>query len=139
MPLVRHMIGAALERAGVIPECVHDVKVAVSEACTNAYEHAAAGEAYDVRISLDDEFLAIEVIDQGTGLTPIRTPSEDLPTLYAEGGRGIDLIRALTEHAAFGTVSGEGATVHMWKRLQWRSKAPWTNPPEQSPVGDGID
>jgi serine/threonine-protein kinase RsbW len=133
------MVGAALERAGVTPECVHDVKVAVSEACTNAYEHAAAGEAYEVQITLDDEFLAIDVIDQGPGLTPVKPPSAaDHPGLVAEDGRGIEIIRALTEHAAFDTVSGEGAAVRMWKRLQWKSQAPWTNPPDKNPAGPDI-
>jgi serine/threonine-protein kinase RsbW len=123
------MVGATLERAGVTPECVHDVKIAVSEACTNAYEHAAAGDVYEVRISLDDEFLAIDVVDQGAGLTPVKPPTEaDQSGPHAEGGRGIELIRALTEHAAFDTVSGEGAVARMWKRLEWKSQAPWTNP-----------
>lgn len=134
VPLVRHLVGATLERAGVTDACVDDVKVAVSEACTNAYQHSVAGDTYEVVVTLDDEAVAIDVIDRGEGIRVVPV-EEAVPVVDAhdESGRGIDLIRALTESARFDTVSDEGGAVRMWKRLEWQPGAPWPSGP---PSGD---
>lgn len=140
VPLVRHLVGATLERAGVTPECVEEVKVAVSEACTNAYQHALAGDNYEVVITLDDDALAIDVVDKGTGFTHVPTePTTAIAdTNDQEHGRGIELIRALTDTARFDTVSTKGAAVRMRKRLDWKDDAPWVagTPTAQAPSDD---
>jgi serine/threonine-protein kinase RsbW len=146
VPLVRHLVGATLERAGVTAACVQEVKVALSEACTNAYEHAVGGENYEVVVTLDDETVAIDVLDRGAGIPsaavdlPVPDVDQSVPgsSLPEETGRGIDLIQALTEGARFDTtVDGHGGAVHMWKRLDWEhGAAPWSAP--LRPPGDGA-
>ena len=62
---------------------VADLKLAVTEACTNAIEHAYSGDQGDnevvVRFALDDDTLSVEVQDWGSGFDaeaePCRTTS----------------------------------------------------------------
>src|SRR6266540_612067 len=42
VPIARHVVRAAMANLGVTPTCVHDIEVALSEACTNVLEHADA-------------------------------------------------------------------------------------------------
>jgi serine/threonine-protein kinase RsbW len=44
VPVARHVVRTALDRVGVDGACVHDVVVALSEACTNVLLHAGPGE-----------------------------------------------------------------------------------------------
>lgn len=85
-----------------------DLKVAVTEACSNAIDaHQAAwgdGPVY-VRCRLLDDAVAVEVVDQGAGFDPDRVA--DLPAatdprrLRHESGLGIPLMRTLTDAVAF--------------------------------------
>jgi hypothetical protein len=45
VPVVRRTVATALESAGVTDECVEEVQVALSEACTNVFQHAGEGAA----------------------------------------------------------------------------------------------
>ena len=123
VPLTRRTVAAALSAAGVTPDCLAEVEVALSEACTNVLHHAGKGEAYEVAINISDQQLTMDVIDFGTGFGQVQqgTPMPD-PT--AESGRGLALIRALTDQAVFDSVSGDGGAVHLMKRLRWSPDAP---------------
>ena len=68
VPLARHVVSAALTTAGVEPTCVHEVEVALSEACTNVVKHAVDGVSYEVTVCISDEHVSIEVVDSGSGL-----------------------------------------------------------------------
>lgn len=119
VPVVRHTVATALRAAGVTGECVGEVEVAISEACTNVYRHAGHGASYEVAISIGDERLTMDVVDFGPGFGD---PGAEPPTtaeLEAEGGRGIALMRALTDRAVFDTITGGGGSVHLMKLLRW--------------------
>lgn len=126
VPMVRRMVASMLESAGVAAQCVDEVKVALTEACTNAYQHAREGDSYEVIIIVDDEFIAMDVIDRGGGISPPAPASQDGDGHRpAESGRGLDLIRSLTESTTFDSVAAGGNVVHMWKRLEWNVANPW--------------
>ncbi len=61
------VVSTALHTAAVQPTCVHEVELALSEACTNAVRHAFEGVAHEVMVSISDEQVAIDVIDSGSG------------------------------------------------------------------------
>jgi serine/threonine-protein kinase RsbW len=121
VPLARHVVSAALLTAGVEPTCVHEVEVALSEACTNAVKHAVEGVVYEVTVGISDELVSIEVIDSGSGFGLRQTTNGD--DHLALDGRGIALIHALTDLAIFDSIDGEGGSVHLTKRLRWRQSA----------------
>jgi serine/threonine-protein kinase RsbW len=131
VPLARGLVGSTLERAGVTPEIVNDIAVALTEACTNAFKHRDAGETYEVRLSLDDEFFTMDVIDRGPrfgtrSVLSVGPPGvEPEPEPEPEHGSPMGVIRALTDTVAVrGGAEGEGS-VHMWKRVTWRERSPW--------------
>jgi serine/threonine-protein kinase RsbW len=123
VPLTRHVVSTALLTAGAKPACVHDVEVALSEACTNAVKHAVAGVSYEVGINISDEQVTIDVIDSGSGFGQHQI-SHDERHHEAEGGRGFALMHALSDLAIFDSVDTEGGSVHLTKRLQWLPGAP---------------
>src|SRR5262245_27838893 len=109
--------------AGVRPlsdETLHDLKLALTEACTNSVKHAYGenGGSVDIVYELEPDRLAVEVGDAGTGFEPrgARTgaPSEEE---LAEGGLGIEIIRALTDEVEVGEREGGGSRLRFVKLL----------------------
>ncbi len=133
VPIARHTVSAALERAGIEENCLAEVQVALSEACTNVFQHAEHGDSYEVVINVDDEQLTVDVVDSGQGFEP-HAPVTDLPDPSSERGRGAALMHALTDHTAFDSVAGGGGSVHLMKRLEWAADAPVRRRPED----DGV-
>jgi serine/threonine-protein kinase RsbW len=123
VPLARHVVTAALSTAGVDPACVNEVEVALSEACTNAVQHAVDGVTYEVMINISDEQVAIDVIDSGSGFGQ-RQAASDGEDHWSENGRGIKLIDALSDLAIFDSVEGEGGSAHMRMKLRWFQGVP---------------
>lgn len=125
VPLTRRTVAAALTAAGVARDCLAEVEVALSEACTNVLHHAGQGDAYEVAINISDQQLTMDVIDFGAGFGQLQ-PGSPMPDPTAESGRGLALMRALTDQAVFDSVSGDGGAVHLMKRLRWAPDAPIT-------------
>lgn len=105
---------------GIADDRLEDLRIAVSEACTNALE-AHAGDGPDQRIvlrcTLDDTALAVHIEDHGAqaGSAPERSgAAAGDDESAAERGWGLQLIRALVDDAAFATpVDGTGAAVRL--------------------------
>jgi len=81
-------------------EVLGDLKLALTEACTNSVRHAYAGGEGLVEIlyELHDDKLVIEVVDEGEGFEPPTEPRSALADdELAEGGLGIAIIEALAD------------------------------------------
>ena len=80
------------------PEVVADLKLALTEACSNSVRHAYAEgrEGFvEIRYELGEDRIWVEVCDEGHGFDPViveRSPEE-----IDEGGLGIAIIRAVTD------------------------------------------
>jgi serine/threonine-protein kinase RsbW len=129
LALARLMAAASAAAIPMFPDDrLDDLRLAVSEACTNAIEaqirvgeaHAAAGEPVDdrvlIRCFVNDERVEINVIDHGAGFDPdmlaIHPPATDPSRLNYERGLGIPLIRILTDEVEF-QPSPDGTRVRM--------------------------
>ncbi len=123
VPLTRRTVSAALAVAGVDSECLAEVEVALSEACTNVLCHSMRGDAFEVAVNISDHHLTMDVIDFGVGFGQFQ-PGWSMPDPTAESGRGLALMEALTDQATFDSVSGNGWVVHLTKRLRWAPDAP---------------
>ena len=108
--------------AGVRPvsdETLHDLKLALTEACTNSVKHAygenGAGSV-DIVYELLADRLAGEVGDAGSGFDPSaeRAGRDDE---LEEGGLGIEIIRALTDEVEIGEREGGGSRLRFVKLL----------------------
>jgi serine/threonine-protein kinase RsbW len=90
---------AQVRRVG--PEALADLKLALTEACSNSIRHAyEAGRAgvVDIRYELNGEKLAVEVADEGAGFGSSALDGRNGE--LGEGGLGIAIIRALTDELA---------------------------------------
>ena len=68
VPVVRHICSYALTEVGVREECLSDITLALTEACTNVLDHVTeSGEAYEVHIGIDEHRCTIRVKDTGPG------------------------------------------------------------------------
>ena len=88
-----------------------DMKMAVSEACTNVVVHAydADDGMLEVDMTADETGLSIEVRDQGTGIRPQVNNARDVPAL----GLGLPLIAALSNSFELQGSPGKGTAVRM--------------------------
>src|SRR5215211_4867461 len=90
--VVRHVLGAFAEALDLPDTVIEDMRLAVTEACTNVVRHAYGdGEPGPVQILIRpvDDSLQVIVSDEGRGLGP--SPDTAGP------GLGLPLIAALTD------------------------------------------
>ena len=98
-------------------ETVSDLKLAVTEACTNSVRHAygSNGGTVDIVYELHDDRLVVEVSDDGTGFDPDEVEETEELT---EGGLGIAIIRALADEFEVGERDdGRGSRLRFVKFL----------------------
>ena len=112
---VRMVIASLANSAGFDVEAIEDMKVAVSEACTNVVGHGASGEdRYEVSFELSEEQLCISVQDQGEGydMNNYQEPNLDCPK---EGGLGLFIIQTLMDEVEMTSEPGKGTKIRMVK------------------------
>jgi serine/threonine-protein kinase RsbW len=107
--------------AGVRPvsdEALHDLKLALTEACTNSVKHAYGEDGGSVEIvyELLADRLAVEVGDAGSGFDP-SSGGRNGDDVLEEGGLGIAIIRALTDEVEIGEREGGGSRLRFVKLL----------------------
>jgi serine/threonine-protein kinase RsbW len=98
-------VASSLE--GIDDDRLEDLRVAVSEACTNAVEAHRRDSVEDrviIRCSTTDDELQICIEDSGGGFDPSDVPEPPGPNegpTSSERGWGIQLIQALVDEATF--------------------------------------
>ncbi len=123
IPVARHLASNAMREVGVADECVGDVEVALTEACTNVLDHSGPGEAYQVQFSIDGNACSIRIIDVGLGFDSVGAGTVPAGP-GAESGRGIALMRALMDRVHFDSGKEAGTLVHLQKALVYADDAP---------------
>lgn len=119
VPIVRHLARAVLTELGVNRDCVDDLELALTEACTNVLKHAARlEEDYEVVISIDGERALFQVCDTGGGFDT-KTVSPDPVAVESERGRGIHLMRAVVDQLGFESAPDKGTVVRFKKDLEF--------------------
>ncbi|HEX2102447.1 MAG TPA: ATP-binding protein [Solirubrobacteraceae bacterium] len=109
--VARHAIGGFADVLDMPDQTLADVKLAVTEACTNVVVHAYPnGDGpMGLRASVQEGVLRVVVVDQGRGILP----RADSPGL----GLGLPLIATLAESLELGTGTSEETEVRMSFRL----------------------
>jgi serine/threonine-protein kinase RsbW len=106
--VVRHAFGAIGEAFAVDEETLSNIRLAVTEACTNVVVHAYPDDQegpLEVLATLRDQKLEVVVRDEGPGIAP----RADSPGL----GLGLPLIASLTESVQLGRDREERTEVRM--------------------------
>jgi serine/threonine-protein kinase RsbW len=112
------LTGLARTRA-LAPDLVADVKLALTEACSNSIRHAyreGREGVVEIRYELSEDRIAVEVCDEGDGFDPsvLEQQAQELD----EGGLGIAIIRAVTDELDIGAGrGGRGSRLRFTKYL----------------------
>jgi serine/threonine-protein kinase RsbW len=119
--LARLVVSAMASTDAVLSDDqVDDLKIAVSEACTNAIEaYNGTDDRVVVRCWSDDLGLRVSIEDRGPGFDPASLPDHPPPTdpdrLKFERGLGIPLIRALVDDVEISSSpSGTEVRLAVW-------------------------
>jgi serine/threonine-protein kinase RsbW len=115
---IRLAVSSLANCAGFDIEAVEDIKVAVSEACSNVVCHGKPNreECYEVACEIGKERITISVIDRAGGydMSKYQNPTMDNPK---EGGLGIFIIKALMDEVDIFSELGMGTSIKMVKYL----------------------
>lgn len=101
-------------------ETLADLKLALTEACSNSVRHAYANRSgsVDIRYELHPDRLVIEVADDGTGFEPVDSGLDLGGDELAEGGLGIAIIRSIADEVEIGAgEDGRGSRLRFVKVL----------------------
>jgi serine/threonine-protein kinase RsbW len=115
--LIRAVLTDALRRLGVESECVEDIRLALSEACTNVLDHAADDDQYEVRLQVDDRRCTISVINTADGFDASQLSSA-LPDASSPRGRGVAIMRAVMDDVQLRSEPEVGTVVNLVKTLE---------------------
>jgi serine/threonine-protein kinase RsbW len=104
---------AGISRVQPLPdETLADLKLALTEACTNSVRHAYAGDgpgSVEIVFELGADRLAVEVVDEGAGF---RADEQAAPGEPSESGLGIAIIKALADD--FEVTEGDSGGSRLW-------------------------
>jgi anti-sigma regulatory factor (Ser/Thr protein kinase) len=105
--VVRHAMGGLADVVEVADQVLADVKLAVTEACTNCVVHAYGDDEGPMAVAatVDGRHLTIVVSDEGRGIVP----RADSPGL----GLGLPLIATLAASLELGGSEGAGSQLRM--------------------------
>lgn len=121
--LVRDIVGHAFQIFGVAPATIDEVRLALSEACTNVVQHAAADDDYEVRLFVDEAECSIRVINTG-GEFDARSLAGVMPDPSSPRGRGVAIMQAVMDRVEFSVEPEVGTIVHLIKSLSFGPDAP---------------
>jgi serine/threonine-protein kinase RsbW len=121
----RRMFSGYLAEMGVDHEDVHDVALALAEACTNVMRHAydEPHQSFHLSAELRPEEVVLVVEDEGNGLPA--GAGATMPEPSATSGRGLQIIRELMTTVDVETAPERpGTRVWMRKSLRTAGLAP---------------
>jgi serine/threonine-protein kinase RsbW len=138
IPVSRHIVRHALDEVGAEPECMEDIAIAQTEACTNVVKHSGPGDAYEVVVEINREKCVIRVIDTGHGFD-WQSLHDGGHNTSAERGRGIQLMRALVDEVRFVSKPEAGTIVHLEKALHFNADSVVNRVNRDQPGGQAFE
>ncbi len=123
LSVVRDYIHDAALKAGINPEKVGDIILAVDEACTNIIKHAYKSipdGKIEIQVLNNHKKFTIVITDYGSSFEPQKVPSPDLQKYYQQhrvGGLGMYLMKNLMDEVDYISVPGKYNRVSLSKNL----------------------
>ena len=119
--VARRSLDAVLTAFGVRTDCRQEIAVAVSEACSNAVQHATGEPAYELCVEVDGGECVITVNDNGPHATVMVPRAMPQPT--ATAGRGIAIMTMTMDRVDFNPGPTGGLSTRLYKGLRWNEGA----------------
>ena len=122
LPTLRLALAGVGALAELAVDDVDDMKVAVTEACTNVLRHAfgddlpASQRKITVRMTPTRGELVVEVEDEGEGFDPAQLQRAERTGLEGEGGLGFTLMSKLADSLHIESAPGSGTKITLMKR-----------------------
>jgi len=114
VPAVRKLLRCALGLLHVDHAAGDDLEIALTEACANVVKHADGADKFEVRLDVGDRHCSIDVLDDGAGFDTDEMDGTS-PVAASERGRGLFLIRALSENVRMHSSPRSGSLIHFEK------------------------
>ncbi len=121
--LIRAVVKNGLSTFGVTADCIDDICLALSEACTNVVQHAGLEDEYEVRLQVDEFVCAISVKNTGEGFDA-STLRNVMPSPSSPRGRGAAIMRAVMDQVDFEPEPTAGTIVNLVKTLSVKPDGP---------------
>jgi serine/threonine-protein kinase RsbW len=147
VPVMRRVLAGTLLGFGADEDCVADILLAATEACTNVLRHGEREQEYQVSARMDADDCLLEITNgSGNGLDhakngkngknapsgkpravalpdpqppdPLDDPDEDFSQL-PESGRGLSIMQACMDDLTLRGTPSHGTVVSMRKRITW--------------------
>ena len=113
--IIRLTTSGIANKVGFCIDDIEDLKVAISEACTNAIKHSLE-ERFTIIYTMIENGLTIEIIDNGRGYDIKEVSEPDLDNLK-ESGMGLFIIQSLMDEVKVESKEGIGTSIKMTKYL----------------------
>lgn len=113
--IIRLTTSGIANKIGFSIDDIEDMKVAVSEACTNAIKHSN-NDVFNITFSMLENGLTIEIQDNGKGYDVENTLQPDLEN-PKESGLGLFIIQTLMDDVSIESKENKGTIVKMTKYL----------------------
>jgi serine/threonine-protein kinase RsbW len=110
LALVRRILCSSAATHPIAPTVMSDIKLAVTEACTNVIKHAFRFDQtrkFGLNIQVSPRFFLIQVVYVDQAFDPDRIPIPDLKNIQ-EGGLGVFIIRNIMDQVAYETDAKTG-------------------------------
>lgn len=110
--LARLVMGQAGRLAGLEPDEVYDLKLAVTEAVTNVIRHASV-ESYEIKYRMLPSGIEVSVTDTGGGFSVADLTADP----NEPGGFGLAVIRNLVDELVLDSTKDGGTRLKMIRRV----------------------
>ena len=111
--VIRLTTSGIASKMGFTMEDIEDLKVAISEACTNAIKHSKQNE-FEVKFFVNESRLDVEVIDNGIGYDISSIAEPDLKNPKTSG-LGLFIIKSLMDEVEVRSCADCGTVVRFSK------------------------
>jgi serine/threonine-protein kinase RsbW len=119
VPVMRRVLAGTLLGFGADEDCVADILLAATEACTNVLRHGERAEEYQVSARMDADDCLLEITNGPPKLADM-TPDPDADaSQIQESGRGLSIMQACMDDLTLRGIPGNGTVVQMRKRITW--------------------
>ena len=113
--IIRLMVSGVANKVGFSIEEIDDIKVAISEALSNAIKHSEDNKVF-ILFDIFENKLIIKVKDNGIGYNHNLVEKHDLNN-PKESGMGIFIIESLMDEVKVYSKDNQGTTIKMTKYL----------------------
>ncbi|MGL4912612.1 MAG: ATP-binding protein [Romboutsia sp.] len=113
--IIRLTTSGIANKIGFSMDDIEDIKVAVSEACTNSIKHSNDDTFY-ITFSILENGMTIEIEDKGKGYDIQSIPTPDLNN-PRENGLGLFIIQTLMDDVSIESKENQGTIIKMTKYL----------------------